>query len=161
MTEHVHHAPVKVEGQIVGLATADFTDEGATIFMKINHTEAGRKVWDMLNDPVLGYALADEAEDHEENDMSFVQDLAQVINRHSKEATSGTPDFILATYLEGCLSLFDLVVEGRADFRGESVMFRPSIAGFNPPVKIIDEISLIDFGPSVDGMGFIEEPKTE
>jgi hypothetical protein len=118
----------------------------------------------MLNDPVLGYALEDEAEDHDEDgdEMSFVQDLAQVINRHSKEGASGTPDFILAAYLEACLGVFEVAVEGRADFRGESVMYRPPmIHGHAVATRLIDEVRLIDFGPSTDGMGFIETPKTE
>lgn len=160
MTENVQHAPLKVGGKVVGLASADFTEEGAVIAMSVNHTEAGREIWDMLNDPTIGYSFHDEAEDHEDDgeEMSFVQDLAQVINRHSKEAASGTPDFILAAYLEACLSMFEIAVEGRADYRGETVEFKPGahIKGFYPGVFIKDEVRLIDFGPSKDGLGFIE-----
>lgn len=148
MAQNVQHAPVKVEGQVVGLASVDLTEEGAIIVMRINHTEAGRQVWDMLNDPVLGYALEDEAVDHdeEEHDMAFAQDLAQVINRHSKENASGTPDFVLAAYLESCLEGFEIATKQRAAFRCEGVEFKPSkIFGHHPAVTIVDEIS--DFSP--------------
>lgn len=146
MTENVHHAPVKVDGQIVGLASADFTEEGAMIFMKINHTEAGRKVWDMLNDDDYGYSFNDEVEeDDTDDDMTFQQELAQVINRHSRENASGTPDFVLAAYLEDCLETYERAIKSRGNFRGESIPYKPG-----------NKITLIDYGPSIDGMGSIE-----
>jgi hypothetical protein len=35
------------------------------------------------------------------------RDLTNIINRHSRENGSNTPDFILAEYLLGCLDAFD------------------------------------------------------
>lgn len=36
----------------------------------------------------------------------FVSELTSLLNRHCKENGSGTPDFILAEYLFGCLTLW-------------------------------------------------------
>jgi hypothetical protein len=38
---------------------------------------------------------------------TFRSDLAAVINKHSKENGSNTPDFILAHFLLDCLKAFD------------------------------------------------------
>lgn len=50
--------------------------------------------------------------------MSFRDELAQVLNRHSKEIGSNTPDFILAKFLEGALDAFDAAVFERAEWYG-------------------------------------------
>lgn len=42
-----------------------------------------------------------------EEDSSFRKELASLINKHSLESGSDTPDFILADYLTGCLKVFD------------------------------------------------------
>jgi hypothetical protein len=42
------------------------------------------------------------------------QELAAVLNRHSVENASGTPDFVLAGYLLDCLAAWDTAV-GRRD----------------------------------------------
>ena len=39
--------------------------------------------------------------------VAFRNDIQDVINRHSRENKSGTPDFILAEYLTQCLEAFD------------------------------------------------------
>ena len=44
---------------------------------------------------------------------SFVGDLAAVINKHSQENASNTPDFILAQFLCGCLAAFNTAVQQR------------------------------------------------
>jgi hypothetical protein len=50
--------------------------------------------------------------------MSFRSELQTLINRHSKENESNTPDFILADYLVGCLNLFDVIVQSREKWYG-------------------------------------------
>jgi hypothetical protein len=42
-----------------------------------------------------------------ENIMSFADELKGLINKHSEENTSNTPDWILAQYLESCLAAFN------------------------------------------------------
>lgn len=44
----------------------------------------------------------------------FKDDLRSLINAHSKESGSNTPDFILAKFLEDCLDAFDFAVTKRA-----------------------------------------------
>lgn len=41
------------------------------------------------------------------------QDLADVLNRHSREAASGTSDFVLARFLVNCLEAFERAVAAR------------------------------------------------
>lgn len=50
----------------------------------------------------------------------FVEDLQQVLNKHSAESVSGTPDFILAELLQDVLKAYNAAVVKRADWRGES-----------------------------------------
>jgi len=45
--------------------------------------------------------------------MSFVNELESLINRHSMENGSDTPDYILAAYLKRCLDAFDDAVRAR------------------------------------------------
>lgn len=40
----------------------------------------------------------------------FKRDLAEVINRHSREGRSNTPDFVLADYLYKCLLAYEIAV---------------------------------------------------
>lgn len=47
---------------------------------------------------------------------SFRADLAAIINRHSRENASGTPDYILAKYLSDCLVAFDRATQHRAEW---------------------------------------------
>jgi len=43
----------------------------------------------------------------------FREELASLINRHSAENGSDTPDFILAEYLSNCLDNFDHALQAR------------------------------------------------
>lgn len=53
-----------------------------------------------------------------EEELSFIEELERLINRHSLENGSNTPDFILAEYLHACLSNFDAVVQRREEWFG-------------------------------------------
>jgi hypothetical protein len=46
----------------------------------------------------------------------FMQELVFLINRHSIENGSNTPDFLLAEYLLGCLSIYEHTVQKRDQF---------------------------------------------
>jgi hypothetical protein len=48
----------------------------------------------------------------------FVRDLEHLINRHSVENESDTPDFILAQYLRGCLDVWDHTIRERDRWYG-------------------------------------------
>jgi len=50
--------------------------------------------------------------------MTFQEELEQLINRHSLENASNTPDFILAQYLDGCLAVFNTAIQQRETWWG-------------------------------------------
>ncbi len=54
----------------------------------------------------------------ESRESEFRRDLATVLNRHSRENGSDTPDFVLAQYLAGCLAVFDQAVAQREAWHG-------------------------------------------
>ena len=43
----------------------------------------------------------------------FIKELETLINKHSMENSSDTPDFILAKYLRGCLINFGIALRER------------------------------------------------
>lgn len=49
---------------------------------------------------------------------AFNKDLQDLINRHSLENLSDTPDFILAAYLSSCLLAFGLNIRTRDNWYG-------------------------------------------
>jgi len=55
----------------------------------------------------------------------FVRELEELINSHSVENQSGTPDFILAEYLRGCLDNYAQAVKARDLWYG----WTPTVAG--------------------------------
>ena len=62
--------------------------------------------------------------------MNFEKELEQVINRHSQENASNTPDFILAQYLTACLAAWNAGVQQRETWYGRDA--RP---GQSQPVE--------------------------
>jgi hypothetical protein len=52
---------------------------------------------------------------------NFRKDLEAVINKHSMENGSNTPDFILAEYLAACLEAFDLTSRKREAWYGKAL----------------------------------------
>lgn len=48
---------------------------------------------------------------------SFQADLEKLINRHSIEGGSNTPDFILACFMRQCLEAFDMATRRRDEHR--------------------------------------------
>jgi len=49
----------------------------------------------------------------------FLKELEILINKHSKENGSNTPDYILAEYLDNCLKSFNKALYRRADWYGD------------------------------------------
>jgi len=62
-------------------------------------------------------------------DSEFRGELSSLLNRHSLENGSDTPDFVLSRYLESCLQAYDMAVNRRAEFFGE----KPKFPGWAPP----------------------------
>ena len=50
---------------------------------------------------------------------NFGQELRRLINYHSRENGSDTPDFVLAEYLVACLDAFDKATARRAEWYGD------------------------------------------
>jgi hypothetical protein len=59
--------------------------------------------------------------------LTFRHALEQLINRHSMEQFSNTPDWILAAYLEGCLAAFDRAVRARETWYGRKPVKFPDL----------------------------------
>ena len=53
-------------------------------------------------------------------DMVFRAELTALINRHSREKKSDTPDFILSVFLKDCLAAFDRATNSRTAWYGEA-----------------------------------------
>lgn len=47
---------------------------------------------------------------------AFVKELSEVINRHSRENLSDTPDFILADFIAGCLNVYENTVKAKKEW---------------------------------------------
>lgn len=60
-----------------------------------------------------------------QKELSFREELARLLNKHSRENASGTPDFILAGHLSRCLDAFDQTMIEREKWYGRPI---------NPPV---------------------------
>jgi hypothetical protein len=67
----------------------------------------------------LGYTKPEPAPSPENSE--FQEELSSLLNKHSQENASGTPDFILADYLVGCLAVFNKTIGARAQYRGERI----------------------------------------
>ena len=48
----------------------------------------------------------------------FEKELSNLINKHSKENESNTPDYILAMFIGGCLKAFNQAVQQRETWFG-------------------------------------------
>lgn len=62
-----------------------------------------------------------------QEELNFRRELAALINRHSRENASGTPDYILANYLARCLDNYDQTVIEREQFFGRPVKTLPEV----------------------------------
>lgn len=64
---------------------------------------------------------------------NFRADLQSLINVHSREAGSNTPDFILAEYLMRCMDAFDGAVKARTHWYGEEKPEAEVLSGDGSP----------------------------
>lgn len=54
----------------------------------------------------------------DKSQLNFEEALTNLINEHSKENESDTPDFILADYINDCLEAFKYAVRKREQWHG-------------------------------------------
>lgn len=60
----------------------------------------------------------------------FEKELAELINKHSMENPSNTPDFLLAGYLTGCMRVFAETMHSREFWYGrDKEWFVPEAEG--------------------------------
>lgn len=77
----------------------------------------------------MDYAKAGLHDPRKTPDTTFAKELEALINKYSKESGSNTPDFILATYLNGCLETFDQTLKAREKwFKGPEEEIQPDPA---------------------------------
>lgn len=67
----------------------------------------------------------------EESIRGFEKDLEHLINKHSMENGSNTPDFILATYLRDCLLTFNKAVRWREKWYGREPQLTDNMPASN------------------------------
>lgn len=70
------------------------------------------------------------------NRRQFIDDIASVLNKHSAENDSNTPDFILAEYLCDCFEAFTKISRERERWYGKSLSIG---GGDNGPLPVCPE----------------------
>ena len=76
-------------------------------------------------------------------ETQFRKDLTELINAHSKENGSDTPDFILARYLVNVLENFDAAVKEREEWYGREPHISDLPEGV--PFPTIEQVPPIDY----------------
>lgn len=88
--------------------------------------------------------------------MCFREELRSLLNRHSMENRSNTPDFILANYMARCLTAFELATTEREVWYGlkcspgKSMVGVQVLSGTNGENKLNDKTTGSD-GNSLAG----------
>lgn len=59
-----------------------------------------------------------EETNYDGKDSAFIQEVSAVINKYSMENRSNTPDFLIAEYLLGCLTVYENTVHRRDELKG-------------------------------------------
>ena len=75
----------------------------------------------------------------DEKQNEFRKELTSLINRHSRENVSDTPDFILAEYLTDCLAVFDRTTRERERWYGRYVDGKPGSPGHGAYPRTISD----------------------
>lgn len=63
----------------------------------------------------------------------FKDELKSLLNQHSCENESDTPDFILADFLDGCLDVFNKAVSARQNWWGHTTWTKS-----NEPADVVE-----------------------
>ena len=87
--------------------------------------------------------------------QTFEQELSDLINRHSKENGSDTPDFILASYLTGCLEIFNRTAQSRTKWYGKLTVLEGGLDQIEPPMINLTPMGTILPRP---GIGSLDTP---
>lgn len=91
-------------------------------------TETPEQIMALIDGPADRDALVVEADSNApaQRDVEFTRALAALVNCHSRENGSDTPDYLLADYLMGCLRAYEAATAARDKWCG----YR-GVGGFN------------------------------
>ena len=91
-------------------------------------TETPEQIMALIDGPADRDALVVEADSNApaQRDVEFTRALAALVNCHSRENGSDTPDYLLADYLMGCLRAYEAATVARDKWCG----YR-GVGGFN------------------------------
>ena len=68
-----------------------------------------------------------EIEMKDEKYEEFLRELSSVINKHSVENRSDTPDFMLAEFMAGCLNVYENTIRNRGDWFGSGKKIKENL----------------------------------
>lgn len=82
----------------------------------------------------MTFDVAEQIEQQEDAEMprTLLADLTQVLNRHSAENASGTPDFVLAAFLARCLGAYNIAAQTKDAMTNRSPQTAAEGAGVTP-----------------------------
>jgi hypothetical protein len=86
---------------------------------------------------------------------TFQEELESLLNRNSMENDSGTPDFILAAYLQDCLTAFNKTVIARAAWRGEYIQL-PAVQELREGKRTVPMVVISPNGRMMNEVGEAE-----
>ena len=107
--------------------------------------------------PILNLKIEDEQDNmpkasDPQGPSDFERELEHLINRHSLENHSGTPDFILAAYLNDCLVAYNKTVLARSAWRSESVEL-PALQELRSGVRTVPMVVTSPNGRMINDIG--------
>lgn len=82
----------------------------------------------------------------------FMRELEQLLNKHSMENGSNTPDFLLAKYISRCLITFNLIVNDRERWYGRPSKADNAIKPMEPTPLLMPSSSC----PNCNGSGTVD-----
>ena len=122
--------------------------EAVSLGLCVDHAGPGGQVVNLVDPQPVSVEFQGEGKPRTIRTSSFEQQLATLLNRHSKENGSNTPDFILAAYLSECLTNFNNILQRRAAWYGRI----DHIMGSEPrPAVCVCGRPFVDGGPWHEG----------
>lgn len=95
---------------------------------------------------------ANPVNDQEDHGADLRQELAAVLNRHSAENGSDTPDFILATYLLDCLKVWNEAVRERDRWYGHTTLRQRLGIDESGYMTIRERPGIVESGPAREAL---------
>ena len=92
-------------------------------------------------------------------ERDFEQELCMLLNKHSAENTSNTPDFILAQYLVACLAAYETAVQQRETWYGRDARLVADDTHYDimPSVRSILRLLCDDASTLLDRLATMEQ----